>query len=41
MELIARIQILDEAVCVSLCADAFEKSMNLICSSPLTPAIGI
>ena len=29
MELVTQVQILEEAVCISLCANALEKAMNL------------
>ena len=37
MELVTRVQILDKAVCVSLCANALGKRMN---PSVFLPAMG-
>ena len=37
MESVTRVQTLDEAVCISLCANALRKGMNL---SVLTPSYG-
>ena len=34
MESVTRVQILDEAVCISLCANSLEKSMNPCVFSP-------